>query len=62
MAVYLFTLGHSVEDDPGGSTATFDMLTCSFTQEVPTVIGHVVWTLAYATGVYTSTINILVII
>jgi len=35
LAVYLFTLGHSVEDDPGGSTATFGMLTCSCTQEMP---------------------------
>jgi len=61
LAVYLFTLGHSVEDDPGGSTATFDMLTCSCTQDLP-VTATFAWTLAYTTGVYTSTMNILVII
>ena len=61
MAVYLFTLGHSVEDDPGGSTATLFMLTYSFTQELP-VTALFVWTLAYTMGVYTSTISTLVII
>ena len=56
-----FTLGHSVEDDPGGSTATFDMLTCSCTQELP-FTASIAWTLAYTMDVYTSVMSILVII
>ncbi|SVC88100.1 uncharacterized protein METZ01_LOCUS340954, partial [marine metagenome] len=60
LAVYLFTLGHSVEDDPGGSTATFGMLTCSCTQEMPLGKALLLRTLAFTIGVYTSTMNILV--
>jgi len=61
LAVYLFTLGHSVEDDPGGSTATFGVLTCSCTQELP-VTARFAWTLAYTMDVYTSVMNTIVII